>query len=281
MKNLLAAIGSWHTQWLLTGASPFIHSELYRHRLPPCIITARKVMLNYLRRTPANAREVFGRIELHATSLLSDITSYFPPGHASSELDTHAHLARVHALSLYQMLLLCSPYPRYRHAAESRIPILQAWLDTLLVHAARTIPYGCQSLLHPDHHSTTSTPPNDPRAPQWSLTGPALWHAWILAESVRRTYITGISIQSTYIMIRDCTNCMAIPGTCRGAVPFTTRRGAWEARSASSWEDLAVKMDFGLLGVEELEMGALKGWSEDELDDFTKVIVGASFGGLR
>jgi hypothetical protein len=61
-------------------------------------------------------------------------------------------------------------------------------------------------------------------------------------------------------------------------MPFTTRRGAWEATSATVWEDLAVKMDFGLLGVEELEMGALRGWSEDEVDDFTRVIVGASFG---
>jgi hypothetical protein len=79
-------------------------------------------------------------------------------------------------------------------------------------------------------------------------------------------------------MIRDRCNAMAIPATCRGAMPFTTRRGAWEASSAAVWEDLAVKMDFGLLGVPELEMGALKGWKEEEVDDFTRVIVGASFG---
>ena len=58
---------------------------------------------------------------------------------------------------------------------------------------------------------------------------PAIWQAWIRAESVRRIYTASIYMQSTYTTLKQG---WAI---CPGMVAFTAQNGLWDAGSAYSW----------------------------------------------
>ncbi|THC94936.1 hypothetical protein EYZ11_005575 [Aspergillus tanneri] len=54
-----------------------------------------------------------------------------------------------------------------------------------------------------------------------------LWHAWILAESVRRTWLVAQMLHAIYVTMQHPV------ADCPGGITFTVRRGAWEASSAS------------------------------------------------
>ncbi|KAJ4289266.1 hypothetical protein N0V88_007016 [Collariella sp. IMI 366227] len=58
---------------------------------------------------------------------------------------------------------------------------------------------------------------------------PAIWQAWIRAESVRRIYTASIYMQSTYNTLKQGW------AVCPGMVAFTAQNGLWDARSAYSW----------------------------------------------
>ncbi|ETN45697.1 uncharacterized protein HMPREF1541_09530 [Cyphellophora europaea CBS 101466] len=287
----MAPIYLWFEQWLHTGSSPFVHQELYRYRLPRCTQDALSTISVYTQRTPARTPFILQLIESRATQLLADY-NVVALDHSSSarsikllplsinpDIDTHEHLSRVHALAVYQLLSLFSPSPDLRCRGEARIPILADWMQQLLAR--------CRS-----HHPTSEDSLYPPTQESGRSSGQAqnqLWHTWIQAESARRAFIIGTTIHSLYMLLRDGIGSAAsarnhlVPGGCIGAMPFTTRKGPWQASSHAKWEQLAVDVDFGLRHLDQTLMReVLKGdTKESELDIFAKVFLAGTFGKLK
>jgi hypothetical protein len=290
IKRLVAIMYDWYVQWLHTTSNPFIHKEFYRYRYPRCIQDASSTLASYLQRTPENTVALLRLIDCRATQLLADhgtnathisgtpgCSQYSTGTDMTMGLDTHGHIARIHALSLYQLLALFSPKPELRRHAEARIPVLVRWMQDLINHAQEIIPSLDESL----YDDRGRSPPRQPRSADIKL-----WHNWILAESARRAFMIGTTVQALYLVLRDGVSASAaarydlLGGGCKGGMPFTTRRGAWEASDAEQWANLAVEVDFGLTYVHEArnllaKTGAREEW---DVDTFAKVFIRGTYG---
>jgi len=56
-----------------------------------------------------------------------------------------------------------------------------------------------------------------------------VWYSWILAESLRRTWLVISAIHGVYMSSQDGL------AHCLGGMMFTSRQGFWDASSALSW----------------------------------------------
>lgn len=63
------------------------------------------------------------------------------------------------------------------------------------------------------------------------------WHDWILAESVRRTWIVAVYTLSVYRALRGESV------QCSGRIAFTMRSGLWDAKSATAWAGIVAARD--------------------------------------
>ena len=267
IKRLITQIQQWFAQWISTGSSPFIHHQLYRHHLPQCVHDAYTTLSAYLHRTPQNEHLIFQILEARVTQLLADQGLSSPANptdsighhHSSTDLstlDTLGHLARVQTLTTYLLVMLFNGDIRLRHIAERHIPLLEAWMQQM-VDDARTNTFSPGSLIDPFHSDT-------------------LWHAWILAESLRRTFLVGRSVVALYEILKAG---KPVPGACKGGMVFTIRRGAWEAKSAAEWEDLAAEVNLGLMQVGDARRWVLsRGISREQVDSFATTFVEGTCG---
>lgn len=289
IKRLVAICYHWYVQWLHTTSNPFIHKEFYRHRFPRCTQDTSSTLASYLQRTPENTSSLLRLIDSRAEQLLADngvnIENGTPISGAVNGsnivgthlLDTHDHIARIHALALYQLLALFAPKRKLRQRAEARIPILVLWMQDLINHAKTNIGYLNESLYGRNCLKGHTPPFSD---------DDQLWHAWILAESARRAFMIGTTVQSLYLVLRDGITASAaarhdlLGGGCAGGMPFTTRKGAWEADNAQQWARLAVEVDFGLTYVQQAKHLAKKfrGQEEWDVDTFANVFIRGTYG---
>jgi hypothetical protein len=70
---------------------------------------------------------------------------------------------------------------------------------------------------------------SNPNAFRVGSTLSSRWHAWILAESVHRSYTLAMFVQSVFLVLKTGWT------PCSGAVPLTFQRGLWDSMSAYSW----------------------------------------------
>ncbi|KAK9236924.1 hypothetical protein V1525DRAFT_405419 [Lipomyces kononenkoae] len=267
-------IRRWLIQWVEQGSNPFIHSQLYRTRFPRCVQDAYSTLSCYLQKTAANEKTILQIIEDRAQRLLAE--HGIPSADSSLEnisassvtLDSFEHIARVHALLVYQVLGLYDGDIRLRHLSESRIPVLKCWMQQMVEHASQAVCLGV-SVISSAREQT---------AVDFSLSNIAhcehlLWYSWILAESIRRTWVVASAIQTIYLMIQQGSR--APP--CPGGMMFTTREGVWEAQSALAWERLCLKVNVGLIQMGEVDKLFTEIAPED-VNDFAKVILEATYG---
>jgi hypothetical protein len=59
------------------------------------------------------------------------------------------------------------------------------------------------------------------------------WKAWVLTESVRRTWLVCQGAIAAYVRERDGWN------ECTGEIKFTACQGLWDASSSGAWAELA------------------------------------------
>ena len=276
LKRLITDIHRWLAEWVEKGSNPFIHSRLYRTRFPRCVQDAYTALSCYLHKTPSNEQTVFQIIESRAMDLLAE---YNVPSADSLlgntrtspvTLDPLENLARVHALLVYQILCLYDGDIRLRHVAESHIPVLNSWMQQMVEHASHAACLG-GSVISPAYEQTTVGSSLSDIAHCENL----LWYSWILAESIRRTWLVASGIQGAYLVIQQS---RAIP--CQGGMMFTTRQGVWEAQSAGAWEKLCSEVNVGLMQVAETDKLFTEVAPED-IDDFTMLILQATFGEER
>ena len=266
----------WLTDWVEKGSNPFIHSQLYRTRFPRCVQDAYAALSCYLHRTASTERAIFQIIEDRARHLLAEhgIPSvellHENISTSSVTLDSLEHIARVQALLVYQVLCLYDGDIRLRHVAESYIPVLNSWTEQMVEHASQAVCLG-SSVISSVYEQT---------AVGFDLSYIALyenacWYSWILAESIRRTWLVVSGIQGTYLVIKHS---RAVP--CQGGIMFTTRSGVWEAQSALAWERLCSEVNVGLMQVADADKLFTEVAPED-VDDFTMLILQATFGEER
>ena len=276
LKRLMKRMHRWLTEWVEKGSNPFIHSRLYRTRFPRCVQDAYTALSCYLHRTTSNEQAIFQIIEdrskqllvehgiFLADSLVDNISS------SSVTLDSLEHLARVQALLVYQVLCLYDGDIRLRHVAESRIPVLNSWTQQMVEHASHAVCLGGSVIS--SAHERTSVDFN-----LFDIAGceNLLWYSWILAESIRRTWLVACGIQGTYLIIQQ-----GRANPCQGGMMFTTRQGVWETQSAPAWEKLCSEVNVGLMQVAEADKLFTEA-APEEVDDFTMLILQATFGEER
>ncbi|KAF5858750.1 hypothetical protein ETB97_003804 [Aspergillus alliaceus] len=202
--KIVRTIQQWLKQWVLEGSTLFIHPHLYPGRLPSCLQDAYTSAAAYFLQNPSNKDITNPIIEERVSELLAEPTP-------SSLTD---HLARVQALLVYQIICLFDGDDHQRSIAERRIPTLISWSSQMLECARISSEYI--QLAQSGHG------PQEPRQE-------ALWKAWILGESVRRTWMIRTTIVAVYELLKWGRT------SCAGGVKFTARAGLWEAPTAQRW----------------------------------------------
>ncbi|KAK7941627.1 uncharacterized protein PG986_014014 [Apiospora aurea] len=238
---------AWLQTWVHTGSNPFIHSRLYKTRCPTCVQDA------YLAATSCTSGTgvmVHRTIEEKMLSLLK--ISVVPSDRPSSPQDLTVslplddpleHIARVHALLVYQLIgLFEEGNVRLCRLAERHIPVLYRWMCSMVQCCARQTEFLGESV-------TAS-----PKAADASSSFTArlscderIWQTWIMAESARRTWVVISGIQAVYLMVRH--QSALIP--CMGGMMVTTRKGPWDAASAQEWLRICSEVNVGLVQMAE------------------------------
>jgi hypothetical protein len=272
LKRYVQKICRWLTDWIETGSTPFIHARLYQTRYPRCIQDAYTTLACYLHRTALNEQTVFHIIENRIKDLVPEDTfssDSLPDNNAanSTTLDSLEHIARVHALLIYQIIGLYDGDIRLRHLSETCIPVLNSWLQAMIQHTRQST--SADSSVISSAYEKAALGGN----PSTIAEDENLWYSWILAETARRTWIVASGIHVVFTTIRQGGS---IPA-CNGGMVFTTRRGAWEAKSAFAWEKLCAEEYTGL--IQMAEAGRLfTEVAPDEVNEFAKMVLELTFG---
>lgn len=229
LKGFIKCIRRWLWRWVTEAHCLFIHRELYRETgLPPCVQDAYASLAAYVVKTDRNEEVVAGLVEDKADALLRRYGALGgragqpPAGQqpAGAPLTTREHLARVQALVVYQFVDLYDGDIRQRARGERRMATLQDWIEQLWesakTGASLQVTFGQDG----DFFARASARdhPADRR-----------WRDWVLAESVRRTWMVARYMQTIYLTLRDG------QVSCPGSIVCTVRQGLWEARTSASW----------------------------------------------
>lgn len=300
LKAFLTTGQGWLSDWISTGGTSFIHKQLYSFRLPRCVQDAYTSVSLYLLRTEENEDMVHRIIEDRSKQLLADEERH----KMSSSLDPFSHLARVHALLAYQIICLLDGDIRLRGLAEERTNIMAAWLKQMLdsvsfasqltttsgaegaMTAARGLGLGIVEIMDASASmsasatatpgtgtGTTTTTPRTTTSPCFNPSSEeeVLWHAWIFAESVRRTWIFAQGLHTVYTVILKGWS------TCCGAIKFTTAAEVWDAPSSYRWSKICVEKNVRLDEPDEVE-NFLESRRPEDVDDFAKSLLQIMFG---
>ncbi|EED13936.1 hypothetical protein TSTA_101720 [Talaromyces stipitatus ATCC 10500] len=260
LNSSVHQVRCWLKQWVEEGSNMFVHKRLYyahdnnfgsdgrgRLQMSRCIQDAYTTCAAYFTCTSRNKQMVLGLVEERVATLLEekcdeedrdvfgntnevfDFSSPSPrlrimnnsrseenPAKPRSVLD---HLARVQALLIYQIIRLFDGDPRSRMMAESLIPVLSRWCKNMIDSA----------LLSSEYVHSAATISNTASQANIEKRITSDWNAWILAESVRRTWLVAGHMQCFYRLLSYGIT------VCPGGVMFTTRAGLWQADSAYEW----------------------------------------------
>jgi hypothetical protein len=261
LSRALRRVIDWLSQWVETGSNPFMHMELWRDCFPQPIQGAYMAMSAYLHKTPLNAHIVNRVIEEKVTRLVAQGLK----AESSATSNTLDNLARVQALLVYQCIGLYDGDVRLKHLAERHIPVLEAWVVILMQQASRFLSSGSPVFAVPEAQLAKTVPPHN-----------QLWYSWILAESVRRSWLVTAGIQGIYkLLVLNPGSAASAP--CMGGTIFTSRKGFWEASSAEAWEKACSERYAGLVRLTETEK-LFEMVPREEISDFAKLALGCTYG---
>lgn len=274
LKRFLKALQHRLSQWPSTGGTDFLHKHLYSFRNPRCVQDAQTALALYLARTDENEDAVFRTLGDRARQLLEDEA----PHKTTSSLDVFGHLARVHALMTYQVIGLLDGDIHLRAVAEGRTEVLKTWLDQMIesVWANSGV---CTGDVDDDivfMANWLGIGINDSLAGGQAARSPlvreeVVWHMWVFAESLRRTWITGHALLITYHALQKGW------AVCQGSMKITAGKGLWDAPSSYAWSKLLRESKVLFMEGTATERLFLEA-RPDEVDDFTKGIMEMSHG---
>ena len=268
LKHFIKRIFRWLEEWVEKGCNSFIHTRLYRARFPRCVQDAYAALSCYFHRTASNEQIALRIIEDRAKNLVAeyDITSGSSNNStASTTLDPLEHVARVQALLIYQIIGLYDGDIRLRHLSETYLPVLNKWMQEMALHASQTTALG-------GYLSAQEKTIDSQGSAYDSQRENLLWYSWILAESIRRTWVVGSGIQVVFMALQQ-----KQVDSCQGGMMITTRQGIWEAQSSAAWEKLCLEVHVGLMQMVEVER-LFTEFAPSEVNEFTKVALEVVFG---
>lgn len=219
LKQQVQRLQGWLREWHLTGSTPYIHHKYYSDLVPRCVQDAYTASTTYYASTEASKNFVLRIIELRVNQMVDDPESIHPVGY-ESVCGLWYLVARLHAMIAYQIIRLFDGDIRQRALAEETIPVIEAWNKELLDKALAS------SHFVESFKDITPVP-----------TLEQSWEAWILAETIRRTWITCSFVHALYNILKGG------PRSCTGPLQFTARKGLWDARSAGAWSRLTSAKD--------------------------------------
>jgi hypothetical protein len=247
-QRFISNISSCLRQWVTEGKTLFIHRQLYRDGTPRIMQDVYTTCAAYLTKNKANESMILQIIEERAAQLIEEQDLVEESHHLNSLSSVLDHLARVQALLIYQIIRLFDGNISQSGEAERQIPKLFRWAAQM---------WGYARL------SSELVRTMDPGTRPQELVEVTTWRAWILAESVRRTWLFVNIVQCLYQGLKW--ESVKWPGS----VMFTAGAGLWDAPSASSWwKTLRVRK---LLFLPATECGRLFTEARaDEVDDFAR-----------
>ncbi|KAK5628448.1 hypothetical protein RRF57_004163 [Xylaria bambusicola] len=269
LKQYIESVQSWMRQWVTNGHSPLHHCELYSLHMPRHTQDAYTAMAAYMGKTQGNEATVRQILEDRISQLLQDQAVEASLGTDTSHgnrLSIFAHLSRVQSLLCYQLIRLYDGDIRMRGQAETLIPTMFLWNKQMLESAK-------DSLRRPELFLTSSPfevdCPIDTGVGGCPLSSPkAVWRAWIVAESVRRTWQATAVVQEVYKFFKTGWS------ECPGRLPSTIRRALWDASTAYTWaRELGAEKNPLLVSMAKLEE-ILPQVAPIEVDDFNIACIG-------
>lgn len=256
---------AWLKQWVTEGHCPFIHSQLYQQDSPGHIQLAFTTCAAYFLKTAATTPFVLRILEEQSAALVERGNAVDP-----TIFSTRQHVSRTQALLIYQVIRLFDGDIRSRAKAEDSLDVLLTWA-TQMWESARLEASSATSL---SAVSSLSSDPSGSQSKAFQLDGSvsALWRAWYVAESVRRTYVLAAFLQGVYLTMRQGWS------YCPGGVTFSMGTGLWNATSASTWV-AAYHAEHGpqLMESKQPETAFVKARPAD-VDEFAKCILSVSRG---
>ncbi|RDW61212.1 uncharacterized protein DSM5745_10710 [Aspergillus mulundensis] len=276
MKWYIATLQSWFKRWITAGSNPFIHTRLYSVSFPASVQIAYATLASYIHRTPANTETILQIVEDRSNALLHEngvalelndggeewVAMDMDRGDRDKdiELDLVAQLARLHALITYQIIGLLDGDIRARYVAQGHIAVQERWAHTLLHAAARA--FSSDNL---------DTVPIQPATSTYHSSSPQQdWHLWILAESIRRTWLVAMSLSRVFAALQQRW------ATCPGSIMYTNRAGLWDAESALEWEEC---VGLGGMALQRFECASLLGMGPGGVDEFGMAMLGMAVRG--
>lgn len=268
MRNYIALLQSWFERWVHTGSNPFIHHHLYSAKFPACVQIAYATLASYIHRTPANTETVLQIVEDRSNHLLQengaalDVVGAEQWADEESEdqgSDLFGQLARLHALMVYQIIGLFDGDIRSRFVAEGHMAVQDSWARKLFQSAADTFSNNCTV--------TTQVARFLPRA---YTSSQKQWYLWILAESIRRTWLVAVSLSPIFTALQQGWS------VCPGVIMYTNRSGLWNAESATGWEKKCSEENAAFLHRFECETFFDDAQPAD-IDEFGTAMLGMTF----
>jgi hypothetical protein len=262
LKRYVRRLQSLASDWVINGSSPLFHARLYKYRFPRCMQDAYTTLSSYLVKCPNSNETILRIVADRGQQLIQDQVSTG----SSSKLDTFDHIARTHALLIFTIISLFDGDIHLRHLAEKQLPTLAQW-NRQMLDSARSAASNGELLLC---DLTNGNKLLDMELIQ-SNQVEALWHAWILAESVRRTWLVASGVPAAYAMLQRGRV------ECNGGLMFTTLQGVWDASSAWAWTKLCAEQDVGFMprGQTQRLFGDK---TPDEVDHFGKLMLEVTYG---
>ncbi|CAH0045733.1 unnamed protein product, partial [Clonostachys solani] len=245
---------SWLKDWAKRGHNIFIHKHLYRSELPSCLEDAYTALTAYLAKTEETEDMVLRIIENRAASLHQQQSLMLE---GFERLDLMSHLSRTQALLIYTLIRLVDGSPQQRALGEAAFSTLDQWCQEMRDAALTEAPRLYETL---GQLRSSDVGGGSGRAEF------AVWQAWILSESLRRTWML---VSGTFYVYHDKTN--GWPG-CSGFLMFTTRQGLWEAPNAWRWVQ-QVREQNPLFQQSVNLPGLMEDTSPAEIDSFTNQLL--------
>ena len=256
LKGFVGQLQDWLEEWVKTGGNAFIHHELYQDKFPACAQIAFTTLSAYIHRTPATTDMIMRSAISRAGELIAVIEEG-PTG----KLNVLDVLAQVHALLAYQVIGLLDGDFRSRRVSEERCAIFMELLGTLHEKASTSLRQHVIEEEFDDVLVGNSTPARMINRE---------WQAWIVSESVRRTWLLGTGFHAAYEgLTRGET-------LCGGDLACTTRQGLWEAGGAHAWSKLCIEKDVRFVGRFRAEW--LFNHPPDEVDEFSRMMMEITYG---
>ncbi|KAL0933789.1 mnng and nitrosoguanidine resistance protein [Colletotrichum truncatum] len=261
--NFVRGLQSWLVRFLRKGHNPFIHRHLYLETtMPRCIQDAYAAIAVAQNVSSDNEHAVDA---ISSTYILDLLASHSGTDTSFSLLTTREHLARTQALLIHLLVSLFSSSIPRRAKAESLIDVLRLWARQLWESATLD---ATTSAIYPN---TLSMMEDCGRDANEAI--PSLYRAFILSESVRRTFLLTSIATGVYSSLQQTWS-----HACHGDVFVTLRAELWDAPSSARWEAVARRHD--PLFIQSLQGHSLveRGVPAADVDEFARLLFTVMWG---